>query len=526
MYAEGLARAGPYVMQLVRPRIINAIMNRRMLMEGLTRREFVNLVLAAGAASQIGCGGDDGNDPLRNATQSDAPDTSGLSLVARMAQLSDTHANDSLSPARFAVAAGLTRSAWRPYEAYSTQIVDGIVRTINRIHASGRTIDFVLHSGDMNDNDHGIELDWMLGVMDGRSVIPLSGPDDRGSSVPPLLLDPYAAYTAAGLYRNGVHGSRPSIPWYALPGNHDIYAMGLLAYQDVPFDGRIVQLPIVPGSDVILPTFLNPVDSYGYGAVTPAHPGPPDLGLRSYVAPNAARRYYSKQEFIRAMFSTTSGPSGHGFTSAEDGPSWYSVSPAPGLRMIGADTTDHLTRLTGIIYVDGCISEEQLDFIRGELQAAQTADEIVIFASHHPSGYLREFYGTAATPESLRALLNQYSNVAVHLCGHTHRNHVTDHGGYLEIETCATIDLPQEGRLLEIYRDNSTGKPVVAYEMFPHIDSIAPPLGDDPLDGLRRAAFAIATNESGGAARQKMFDESGADPRGGSDDRAGLWKAP
>ena len=500
-------------------------MDRHTRMDGLTRREFVNLLLAAGVASQVRCTEDDDNDPLRNATQSTAFDTTGLTLMARMAQLTDTHTTDSLSPARFAVAAGLTRSAWRPYEAYSTQIVDGIVRTINRIHASGRNIDFVLHTGDLIDNDHGNELDWMLAVMDGRSVNPLSGPDDRGLIRPASLLDPFATYAASGLYRNGVHGPQPSIPWYVLPGNHDIYAMGLLAYQDIPFAGRIVQLPTVPGSDVILPTFLNPVDSYGYGAVTPANPGPPNLGLRSFVAPNGARRYLSKQEFIRAMFSTITGPAGHGFVSGDDGPSWYSASPAPGLRIIGGDTTDHLNQLSGIIYVDGCISAPQLDFIRAELQAAQSADEIVILATHHPSGYLREVYGTAATPESLRMLLNQYSNVVVHLCGHSHRNHVTDRGGYLEIETSATIDLPQEGRLLEIYRDNSTGKPAVAYEMFPYVDPAVPPLGEDPLESLRSAAFAIATNESGGAARQKMFDESEADPRGSRADRVGLWKA-
>ena len=64
-----------------------------------------------------------------------------LVLVARFAQLTDTHVVDEESPARFAGAHALTDAAWRPHEAYSTQLLDGMLRAVNRIHASaGRSI--------------------------------------------------------------------------------------------------------------------------------------------------------------------------------------------------------------------------------------------------------------------------------------------------------------------------------------------------------------------------------------------------
>ena len=103
----------------------------------------------------------------------------GWTLVARLAQISDTHLVDEESPARFPGAHMITHSAWRPFEAYSAQLLDGAIRTVNRMHASGRTIDFLLHTGDFGDNAQQNELDWFFSVMDGDEINPLTGPDDR-----------------------------------------------------------------------------------------------------------------------------------------------------------------------------------------------------------------------------------------------------------------------------------------------------------------------------------------------------------
>jgi len=417
-------------------------------------------------------------------------------LVARIAHITDTHVVDEESPARFAGAQALFNSAWRPHEAYSAQLLDGIVRTINRLHASGRTIDFVLHTGDACDNAQGNELRWFLSVMDGRAVNPLSGPDDRPPALlPPAALDPHATFTPQGLYRQGRHGHLPSIPWYITPGNHDCFGIGVFAIFEDFFGRRTAPLPFPQRPGVLLPNVLDPTGWLAHGNVTPAQPGPPCLlELPRFVVPNPERAYFDKREFVQALFSTETPPSGHGYETP-GGPTWYSVAPAPGLRLLGLDTCEPAWRLEGFPYQDGSLSAAQVAFLRAELAAAGERGELVVVASHHPSSSLWEGYGSAVTGGAFRELLNSHPNVILHLAGHSHRNRVADRGGYLEIETCSTLDAPQQGRLLEIRRRESTGEVHIQYGMFSHLDSDLPPLGDDPLRGLREEAWRIATRQ-------------------------------
>ena len=107
-------------------------------------------------------------------------------------------------------------------------------------------------------------------------------------------------------------------------------------------------------------------------------------------------------------------------------------------------------------------------------------------ATHHPSAALSPLPRSEVSPEEFRGVLHEYPNVVLHLAGHRHRNRVTDQGGYLEIETCSTLDLPQEGRLIEIWQDSTDRSVIVTYEMFSHLDDNLPILGDDPLQLLRR----------------------------------------
>jgi len=443
---------------------------------------------------------------LLPARESEPAETQGLSLVARIAHVSDSHAIDEESPARFAGAQVFTRSAWRPYEAYSTQLFDGIVRQVNRIHASGRRIDFLVHTGDACDNAQANELSWFLSVLDGERIDPLTGPDDRSpEDIPDALLDPHAPFVAQGLYRSGVHGDAPSIAWYTVFGNHDVHAIGVFAFFRSAIGFRAAPLPLDDRPGILLPTLLNPVGFLAHGNVTPADPGPPELfETPRFVRPNAARRFFTKTEFIDAMFDTETGPVGHGFAIRPTGASWYSVSPVAGLRLIGLDTTDAAHKFPGLPYSEGAVSVRQLLFLKRELAAAAERGELVVVASHHPSASLLELNGTAVVGSGLRALLNRYPNVILHLAGHTHRNRVSDRGGYLEIETCSTLDLPQEGRIVEIWQDSSNGSVVIAYEMFSHLDATLPAIGDDPLLGLRRNAHDIAVRDRATLERAKV----------------------
>lgn len=473
----------------------------------MNRREFLRAAMAGGLVTQWACDQDVGlRLPARTSSGFDA---AGLTRLARFAHITDTHLTDTLSPARFCGGQIVTRSAWRPWEASSGQIVDGIIRAINRIHASGRTVDFVLHTGDGCDNAQSNELAWLLAILDGRPVNPLSGPDDRTADAKPIVtLDPYAAFLPQGLYRQGVHGPMGSIPWYGLIGNHDTSCIGVLPIFNQPGGGRTAPVPLQPRPGIVLPVVFDPEASLAYGNVTPAEPGPPPLfQTPRYLQPNPDRRFFTKTDFKARFFDTESGPAGHGM-SDPSGPTWFSISPAAGLRIIGLDSSDPTLTLPNTIYVDGAMSAAQVDFLRAELDAARARDELVVVATHHPSSHLQYVLTSVIGPDAFRAMLAEYTNVVAHLCGHEHVNRVIDRGSYLEILTCSTIDLPQEGRLLEIYRDSQTGEAAIAYEMFSHDDDSLPELGNDPLRGLRLAARATAEADAGtsaGVARHKLF---------------------
>jgi len=493
----------------------------------MNRREFLRAAVAGGLAAQWGCGQDVGL--FLPARTSDPFDTSGLNRLARFAHITDTHLTDTLSPARFCGGQIVTRSAWRPWEAASGQIVDGIIRAINRIHASGRNVDFVLHTGDGCDNAQSNELAWLLAILDGRPVNPLSGPDDRTPVAKPIAtLDPYAAYQPQGLYRQNVHGPLASIPWYGLLGNHDTSCIGVLPIFNQPGGGRTSPVPLQPRPGFVLPVVFDPEAAVAYGNVTPAQPGPPPVfQTPRFVHPNPDRRFFTKIDFKSHLFDTLTGPVGHGLTDPSS-PTWFSLSPAPGLRLIGLDSSDPTFILPNTIYIDAAMTSVQIDFLRAELAAAQARDELIIVATHHPSSHLQYLLSSAIGPEPFRALLEEYPNVVAHLCGHEHVNRVIDRGNYLEIVTCATIDLPQEGRLLEVYRDPHTGAAAIAYEMFPHDDDALPPLGDDPLRELRGNAkmTAVADGQTpSGAARRKLFAGDGRFDSSGKTHR-GWWRKP
>ncbi|HPF41488.1 MAG TPA: metallophosphoesterase [Phycisphaerae bacterium] len=450
--------------------------------------------------------------------------TDGFTLVARIAHISDTHVVDEESPARFPAAADITRSAWRPYEAYSTQLVDGILRQINRIHASGRSIDFVINTGDACDNAQRNELAWLLTLFDGGRLNPLSGVDDRLPwQKPDPSLDPHAAFEAQGIYRNAVHGDAASVPWYVVFGNHDSFALGLFPIFQGPDGVRGAPLPGRGLGAPLLPTDLKPTAALANGNVTPAAPGPPNLfEIPRFVFPNPDREYFDKREFIAAMFTAKTGPTGHGFSDPVFGDSWWSQSPVEGVRLIGLDTCDPAHRIPGFLYVDGSITQRQRDWLEAELTRADQNDEIVIVCSHHPSNYLRDVYGSSLLPDSFRDLLNAHPSVALHLAGHTHRHRVSQRDNYIEIETCSTLDPPQEGRIVEIYRNATTGEIAIAYDVFSHLDDTLPAIGDDPLRSLRAQAKTIADADKTAADRQRERDPTGVDPRGRAIDRHGV----
>lgn len=451
----------------------------------------VAVVLAVG-----GCGVVPGV-PLPNES-TEPVDESRYTLLARLVHITDAQIIDEESPARLTAVKDLAAAAWRPHEAYSTQLLDGMIRTVNKMHAAGQRIDFLIQTADAVDNAQRNELDWFITVMDGGRIDPRTGPDDRlPNQKPDPLLDPHAAFDAQGLYRNGVHGDLPTIPWYTLVGNHDHFALGVFPILTDFLGNRRSPLPLDFRIGLFLPTQLNPVGTLAYAPVTPANPEPiAGLSLPTIVPANPDRKYFTAQEFIVAHQRSISEPTGHGFGSERTDQTWYSVSPVPGLRLIGLNSASPLLEQPTRIYSEGAISAAQRRFLVRELQIAQDRGEIAIVATHHPSESLDPFLGSALAADSLVRLLNEYPCVRLHLAGHWHSHAVIDRGGYREIVTASIIDPPQEGRVIEIWR--SPDETVLRYWTFSHLEEIEPPpsgasdLFDDPLMPMRRMAAEVA----------------------------------
>lgn len=431
-------------------------------------------------------------------------------LAARFVHISDAHMVDEESPGRLTFFAGLNSSAWRPQEAYSTQILDGTIRTVNKLHVSRSRFDFLIHTGDVCDNAQQNEVDWFLTVMNGGLVTPLTGTDDRDpADRPPPHLDPHEPFQAQGLYRQGVHGDAPSIPWYNVFGNHDRFALGVFPIIEDLFGVLIAPLPLENRIGFFAPKYLDPVGRLSWSIISPAVPGPPyQLTIPRPVTANRDRQFFTSHRFIRAHLESEGLPSGHGFDAAQPTRSWYSVSPKPGLRLIVLNSASPRFEIPSLVYSDGAISAEQRDFLIDELENAQAADEIVIVATHHPSAGLEPAIGTSVTMPQFRSLLKRYPAVKLHLAGHLHTNAEFDHGGYFEVVTGSTLDFPQQGRIIEIWRPrlfdgqedpgDRNDQVEIRMSFFAHHERINPPgesyreLFDDPLFEMRRTAAELA----------------------------------
>ncbi len=447
-----------------------------------------------------GCGANEGI-PLSDSNLTDSFDESKYELVTRFAHITDAHIVDEESPGRLTALAGLNAFAWRPHEKYSVHSLDGIIRVINRFHQAVKQVDFVLHTGDAVDNAQANELAWFIDCFEGKLIDPLTGrddrlPEDRG----PVLLDPHRPFQAEGLYLQGNHGERPSISWYSAVGNHDRYAIGIFPILPSLFGGLHALLPVSNRIGLFLPTSLVPDGGIAYGPITPAYPGPPpDVVLPSAVTPNPDRHFVTGNDFLNAHFNTMTEPNGHGFS--ESGETWYSVTPAPGVRLIVLDTSIPSITLPAGIYDSGAIVTRQLQFLVDQLDLSRDANEIVIVATHHPSFNILPSQGSAVNPEQFRDLLRTYPNVVAHLAGHSHRHRVWDRQGYLEFETGSIMDYPQEGRMLEIWRNET--ETILRYSVFSTVyegsafeGTDSADIEDDPYLPMRRKVLEIARKHS------------------------------
>ncbi|HEX2162889.1 MAG TPA: hypothetical protein VHM02_02965, partial [Thermoanaerobaculia bacterium] len=527
-------------------------------------------------------------------------------------QLSDFQLADEESPARVEVVDPLSTplnlpfgSAWRPWEALNPQIDDAMIRQLNRFTAtspvaagngSRRAMDFTINTGDAADSQQLNETLWVRTLLEGGTLDPNSGVNKAGylHALCPNLLVPGAAeaarYTGVQDYDDYVEGPYPEfydpdvpagphsawpkypglldraqqpfaaagldVPSYVAFGNHDALVQGNAAanaaYEQVA-TGCLK--PIGPVSNPenaqgLLGSLLNPTT-----LLTTLLTSPQNLIL---VPGDPKRQFVSKPQY-KDIFRAGTQSDGHGFDfvdPAEEAASkgaagYYSWNPTPGTRFISVDTVAEagtIVTATGNSTSDGNIDHPQFEWLRGELEAATAADELVVLFSHHapesltadaadelaPPCLLADAHGhdinpgcdldpRSSQPIHLQAdmvnLLHQFPNAIAWVAGHSHDNVVNPFpnpagsGGFWSIRVAAEADWPQQSRLLEVF-DNQDGTLSIFGTVLDHAgQSAAPPPGTPgsamDLNDLASAGRTMSFNDlqSGAPAGEGQPDD-------------------
>jgi 3',5'-cyclic AMP phosphodiesterase CpdA len=527
-------------------------------------------------------------------------------------QLSDFQLADEESPARVEVVDPLSTplnlpfgAAWRPWEALNPQIDDAMIRQLNRFTAaspvpagdgSRRPMDLTINTGDAADSQQLNETLWVRTLLEGGTLDPNSGVNKFGYLHPlcPNLLVPGAAeaarYTGVQDYDDYVEGPYPEfydpdapagphaawpkypalqdraqrpfaaagldVPSYVTFGNHDALVQGNAAanaaYEQVA-TGCLK--PIGPVSNPenaqgLLGSLLNPTTLLGTLLTNPQN---------LIVVPGDPKRQFVSKKQYKDIFRAGTQADGHGFdfvdpaeeSASKGAAGYYSWTPTPGMRFISVDTVAEggtIVTPTGNSTSEGNVDHPQYEWLRGQLQAATAADELVVLFSHHapeslqadaadelaPPCLLADPHGHDVNPgcdldprssqpihlqADLVSLLHQFPNAIAWVAGHSHDNVINPFpaptgGGFWSIRVAAEADWPQQSRLLEIF-DNEDGTLSIFGTILDHAgQSAAPPPGTP--------ASAMDLNDLASAGRTMSYNDlqSGAPAgEGQPDDR-------
>jgi metallophosphoesterase (TIGR03767 family) len=453
--------------------------------------------------------------------------------LASIVHLTDIHVIDAQSPARVEfldryadppTAQIPFNAAQRPQEALTAQVSEAMVRRINSLPGgpiTGRAFDCAVCTGDNVDNRQQNEMEWHMGVLDGKPITPNSGDPSKYEGVqdqdsltfdqhywhpedadpagdfykkfhgfpayPGLLAAAIAPFTATGL----------KIPWYTVYGNHDGLLQG-----NAPESAVFSAIAVGPAKVVDLPAGMSPGDfQTGIQKSDPTVLAALATAPARVVTADPKRRFVSPAEWVDAHLNSPGnpGPAGHGFTADNktSGKLYYTFSIAAGVTGIALDTVNRGG------YADGSIGTVQQAWLKDRLEEAKRDGKLVVIFSHHnlqtmdnpvpdPPG------GLGNDPQrvngaAVEALLHQYANVVAWVNGHSHVNRITPrphptgaNQGFWEISTAAHVDYPQQARLIEI-TDNRDGTISIFGTLIEHA---APPVGQVGGGVLHLAAIS------------------------------------
>ncbi|MDQ3963973.1 MAG: hypothetical protein M3277_08710 [Actinomycetota bacterium] len=395
-------------------------------------------------------------------------------------------------------------SAFRPHETMVSQLINAHVRAASKIAERGGPIlneefEFAIGLGDLADNMQYNEIRWIIDIFDGGQLVdPDSGKDDavvsgadgydgvqredpRGApNEPNPVPSPLEGERILDIANEPfwAHGFRPDgrrLPWYTLPGNHDLKIQGTA--------------PNSPGWNEFINEYnqghskiqegLSPEDQQracGGGVGDPGfyqsiftNPG----YSRPVPADDRRRMFIDREEWAQEHFKTTGLPKGHGYDERrcadESGEPLerlcYSWDQGR-FHFIGLDSNPDEGLETGNI------DDPQFQWLERDLIANSKVyfdadgkkvrnpdgrNRLIVVYAHHPLVSMRndETMG-AHTAAALKNLLLRFPNVIVNANGHTHQNKIWPRRNkelgttYWEVNTSAIADYPTQSRTVEI----------------------------------------------------------------------------
>lgn len=539
--------------------------------------------------------------------------TANRTSLVYFGQLSDFQLADEESPARLEVIDPLSTplslpfgAAWRPWEALEPQISDAMVRQVNQFAAASpvadgsgahRPMDLTIDTGDSADSQQRNETLWVRTLLEGGSLNPNSGVNKATYShlLCPNFFVPGAAeaakYTGVQDYDDYLEGPFPEfydpdapagphaawpkypglmdraqqtftaagldVPSYVAFGNHDALVQGNAAANAVFEQVATGCLkPIGPVSNpenasALLAALFNPATLLATFLTSPQNtvlvPGDPN------------RRFVSKKQY-KDIFKAGAQSDGHGFdfvdaaqeSASKGAAGYYAWSPAPGTRFVALDTVAEAGTIltpTGKSTSDGNVDNPQFQWLRGQLEAATAADQLVVIFSHHapeslvadipdelaPPCTVNDSHGHDVNPgcdldprlsfpihleADLVNLLHEFPNAIAWVAGHSHDNVVNPFpnpggpGGFWSIRVAAEADWPQQSRLLEVF-DNHDGTLSIFGTILDHVGQSKAPAPGTP-------ASSMDLNDLASVGRTMSFNDlqSGAPQgEGQADDR-------
>lgn len=419
--------------------------------------------------------------------------------------MSDIHITDKESPAQvpyfgWSAAFGaqgpgsLNPASYSPAMCASTHLLDATVQTINALHRLA-PFHFGIALGDLSNSGQYNELRWFIDVMDGKTIEPSSGAHLGADTI-----DYQKPYKAAGL--------DPSIPWYAVIGNHDQFWMGIgyptKKIRDALVGDKVLEInshpvwgPLATNASEGNGTYVGVVDgTTTYGDVI--HWGPTN-GYESVpaVAADESRRIITESiasptNFVAEFFKSTSEPVGHGFSQDGSGSTaaCYTFEPRADvpIRVIVLDDTckEDQTSKSPTFYGGGWMDDARYAWLTNELQRGQSDDMLMILAAHIPvcpqesltvtnKTVGKQFYN-AAVETNLVATLHRYPNLLMVIAGHRHLNVVTPFPspdplhpeyGFWEVETPSLRDFTIQFRSWEIFLNSDKNVSIVTTDVDP-----------------------------------------------------------